>query len=267
MSKRNLTGYEQYYYKQGKRKSGRKSFFAFLFVIIVISVVIFFSISFSQFLTVSKVVNVNTNYIVTEKYVYGLSLGNFSKTEDANNFSDDLKKQGGAGAIYFENEYKVLSSIYPTINEAKSVQKNLKELGTESEIVKICLNPLNFNVNLSSNSQKILSESINLFYNSYKSLYDYSILFDKKEIDAIKAKENIFSLLERNKKIIEKYNDYFKTSSNVCILYTKIYLSKLNQIVSNLNNCDEKSNLSCEIKNSYCDVIFLYINFTNDIDF
>lgn len=264
--KKNLDGYEQYYYKQGTRKRGKKSFFAFLFILLTLAVVVFFSISFSSFLTVSKVVNINTNYIVTEKYLYAISLGSFEKIDDAQTFSDDIKKQGAGGVIFYNENYKVLSSIYPKQSDAKSVQENLKKSGTESEVIKIKMDALNFKVELSSKSQKVLGECLNLFYNSYKCLYDTSILLDKQEIDTIKTKENILNLHESNKKKIDAYIDYFKSSSNVYILYTKIYLSKLDKMLEDLKKSDEQINLSSKIKETYCQIIFLYNDLCNEID-
>lgn len=264
--KKRYDAYSNYYYHYKQKGKVKSKILAILFCLISIFIVIFFSISFSNFLTISKIVNINTNYIYENKVLYGLSLYQTNKIDDANTFSVDVKKQGGAGYIYLDNmTYYVLSSVYKTNQDAQKVKNNLESNGFTTSVVKIELKNINFKANLSQKSSKVLGESLNLFYENYVSLYNISVEYDKQNIDLIKVKEKYNNLASSNAKKIETFNNYFNSSTNVYILYVKIYLNKLNNIIKNGVNLDESVNVSSFIKDSYCKCLKEYINLYNDM--
>ena len=267
MKKERFDPYSNYYYKENIKKNRKAKFLTLLFVVLSISIVIFFSISFSNFLTISKIVNVNSNYIFEDKTLYGLSLKTTNNFNDAEAESDNIKQQGGAGFILNNgaNEFKIISSIYSTEKDAKSVKSNLSNNGIDSEIVKIKLPAFNFKVNLSTKSTQVLSNGINIFFTSYKKLYDLSVDYDSKKIDYTNLKTSLNNLYNDNKEIIKEYNLNFTNSSNIYILYVKIYLNKVNDIISKLQIKDESYNLSSEIKYAYCNVLNFYLDLYNEM--
>ena len=259
--KKRYDAYSNYYYHYKQKGKVKSKILAILFCLISIFIVIFFSISFSNFLTISKIVNINTNYIYENKVLYGLSLYQTNKIDDANTFSVDVKKQGGAGYVYKNNDiYYVLSSIYKSSGEANKVKNNLQENGVNSEIIKIEIPAINFKATLTTNSSKILSEGVGLFYNNYSDLYNLSVEFDKQNIDTIKAKSKINDMYNQNLKIVQNFSNYFNQSTNLYILYVKIYLNKLNSVINDLLNLDDSENLSSSIKGTYCNIIGEYLN-------
>ena len=259
--KKRYDAYANYYYKYSNKKKTKTKVLSILFCLITILIVVFFSISFSKFLTISKIVNVNSNYINESKSLYALSLYSSTNKTDANNYSTDVKKQGGAGFVYYKDStFFILSSIYKTNSEATTVKNNLAKNNIDSEIIKIELPTLNIKASLTTKSGKILSEGITLFYNSYSSLYKISLNYDTQNIDIIQAKHQIASLLDENTKVITNFNKYFNQSTNVYVLYIKIYLNKLNNVVTQLTTIDESENFSSRIKETYCEVVNEYLN-------
>lgn len=267
MKKERFDPYSNYYYKLNKRKNRKTKFLTILFVILSISIVIFFSISFSNFLTISKIVNVNSNYIFEDKTLFALSLDIAKTLIEAENKSDNIKKQGGAGFIYNNggNEFKIISSIYLTEKDAKSVQNNLENNGINAEIVNIKLPAFNFKINLSSKSTEVLSKTINLFYINYKTLYDLSLEYDSKTLDFTNFKSKTNLLYNENEEIIKNFNSHFKTSNNINILYIKIYIKRLNEIIKQLETMDESTNISSEIKYAYCNILNQYLSLYNEM--
>jgi len=266
MKKNRYDAYSNYYYKYSKKKKIKSKLLSIFFVLFSLAVVIFFSISFSNFLNISKIVNTNTNFINNNKTLYALSLYQSTNLETCQNYKEELIKQGGAGYIYFDNNvYNVLSSVYPSLKEANSVKANLEQSGVSSSVLKIELPVINFKINLTTKSREILNEGISLFYNNYLKLYNLSNEYDKSSIDFISLKTQVNNLYESNKNIIENYNNYFNTSSNIYILYLKIYLNKLNVIIKNFQTLDESVNVSSKIKETYCNVLSLYKNLYNEM--
>ena len=259
--------YAKYRYNYCSKQKNKKGFlFALFFVVFCISVVVFFSISFSNFLLVNKVVNINSSFIQNAKTLYALCLDNATTIEDAHKKSGDQQKQGGAGFIFQTNNgFKVISSIYSTKTDCEKVKSNLISSGVNVEIIQLTLPAINLKVSLNSSSSQILGEGLNLFYKNYQILYNLSVEFDKQNIDLIKVKSSIKNLQDENSKIVQKYSNQFVKSSNVSILYIKIYLNKINTNLDNLLMGDESINLSSSIKQTYCNIINDYLILCNEI--
>lgn len=264
--KKRYDAYANYYYNYNKKGKTKNKILAILFVIVSIAIVVFFSISFSNFLTISKIVNINTNYINEPKTLYAISLFKSQKSDDAFTYAQDVKKQGGAGYVYnYNSSYYVITSVYKTISDANKVKNSLQDNSINAELISIDLPSLNLKATLSTKSREVLTNSLNLFYNSYSKLYKLSIEYDKQNIDLIKIKEEFKTLFDDNNKTIQNYNTYFNQSTNVYVLYTKIYLNKLNNLIKNCESVDESVNISSFIKETYCKCLAEYLNLYNEI--
>lgn len=265
MKKRDYEAYSHYIVR-ARKKNVKTKILAIIFCLFSLGVVVFFSIGFSNFLTISKIVNINTNYINSDINLYAISLFSSNNYNESSEYSESVKKQGGAGYLYnSDGKYYVLASVYKSQNEAKSVSANLTNNNIENTILLFKMPALNLKVNLTSKSADVLNEAVSLFYNNYLSIYNYSIDFDKQNIDEIKVKSNIFALLENNTKVIENFNTHFSQTTNVYLVYIKIYLTKLNGLLKNVESVDESINLSSYLKELYCKVISLYQNLYSEV--
>ena len=267
MKNERIDAYANYYYKLNKKKTYKTRFLAIFFVFFCVSVLIFFSVSFSSFLTVSKIVNVNSNYIYNNKMVYGLSLYKTNNLTEAKERASEVNKQGGAGFIYNDklNGIYIISSIYKTKEDALSVKKNLENNNINSEIIEINLPAINLSVNLNSKSQKILNNGVNMFYSTYVKLYNLSISFDKSEIDNKTLKVYVNNILQECNETLNEFTTHFNSANNVYILYVKIYLNQAKDFLSKFTLLDESVNLSSEIKLVYCNILNCYLSLCDEM--
>ncbi|MGN1207839.1 MAG: hypothetical protein ACI4TI_00015 [Christensenellales bacterium] len=268
MKKNDFDAYAKYRfdYKQSKKRSKKHKGFAVFFVLFCLFVVIFFSISFSNFLVVGKVVNAGSTFVQDTKILYALSLNSCSNKSQALELSSEQQKQGGAGFVFeSDGKFFVISSIYSSLKDCQKVKQNLSGSGINSDIVKITLLPISIKINLNSSSSTILSQAINSFYENYLTLYKLSIEFDQQKIDVSKLKSSVKNLFESNATILQNFSKCFSTSSNASLLYVKIYLKKANSILENFLSKDESSNLSSEIKQTYCQMINTYFDLCEEI--
>lgn len=263
----NFDAYSEYRYKKKPQKRAKKGkFLAIFFVIFCLIVIIFFSISFSNFLLVGKVVNINSNVSQIEKTLFCLSLSSHQNKDDALISSKNQQNQGGAGFVYQTNgAFKVVSSIYSSKKDCEKVVSNLNNSNYSCEIIPLNLPQINLKLNLNSSQTKILNESLNLFYKNYQTLYNLSVEFDKQNIDEIKLKSSVKNLQDENAKVCEKYSKNFQQSSFISVLYVKIYLNKINSYLENILCAEENIYLSSATKLAYCEIILDYQNLCNEI--
>ena len=270
MKKNSFDPYAKYHYKQKQKKSTNNSkskVLAILFVVLSLAVVIFFSISFSNFLLVGKVVNINNSFVSTPKKVFALSLNSTMSKGDATQKAEQQQLQGGAGYVLEINgNYQVISSIYPTQNECDKVRNALLAQNPNAQTICLTLPQVVIKSNFSSAQSQSLNNSLNMFYSTYLSLYNLSNQYDTQKIDQITLKTSIQSLKEQNQKVIQDFQKSFSQSSVVAIIYAKIYLNKTNQVISNLLLGFETQISSSSLKKAYTSVIDLYLSFCDEIN-
>ncbi len=256
----------KYVYVNYNKKNHKKTFFTLIFLFFTIFVLVAFSVAFSSNFFVNKVASFNYQYAKQEKTLYALSLCSFSEIDSAKKQVESVKNQGGAGYIFCDsNEYNVIGSIYHNLSDAESVRTSLEKSGIISKIVTLTLPKVVLKANLSSKSNEILTEGLNLFYENYEKMYYLSNKFDKQEIDIIKLKSELNLLKQDNQKVIDNFSLHFSQSSNVNILYVKIYLQNINKAIDNFLQLDDAKNYSSEIKSCYCNVVQSYLNLCTEM--
>lgn len=268
MKKEIENDYSKYYYKpqknQVRKRVGSKVSVA-CFVIALTLTVGFFSYAFANFLTIGKIVNINTNFIVEGRTFYAISLKTDTTLQDANESAKNFKSKGAAGYIYNSEigQYKILSSAYSTKKDALTVKENLVQSDINAEIIELKFLPLNLKISLNSKSSEALKKGLNLFFLNYKNLYELSNKFDANKLDEMNVKKEINSMILDNESVIKNTAKIFSTSNNIAVLYSKIYLGQINKSLNELLNVENQ--LSSEIKNTYFKIIFQYLNLQDEI--
>lgn len=268
MKKKVENDYSKYYYKPQKntsRKKVRAKFSVVFFMALLVLVVGFFSYAFSNFLTIGKIVNINTNFISSGKTIYAISLETENSLEEATKKAQEYKLKGGAGYVFKDGtlNYKILSSAYSSKKDAQSVSNNLIESGISAEIVELNFLPINLKISLNSKESETLKKGINLFYSNYLSLYELGNKFDQNKLDEVSVKKEINYMISDNSDVIEEISKTFSTSNNIAVLYSKIYLGQINKTLNKLLTTENL--LSSEIKNSYFEIIFQYLSLQDEI--
>lgn len=268
MKKDIQSDYSKYYYKPQKnqrKKSLKFNFSVVFFLLALVLVVGFFSYAFANYLTIGKIVNINTNFITQGKTFYAISLETESSLEQASKKAKEYKQKGGAGYIYNASvkEYKILSSAYTNKNDAQVVLENLKDSGIFAEIVELKFLPINLKISLNTKSSETLKKGLNLFYTNYLSLYELGNKFDENKLDETSVKKEINNMILDNENTMQEISKLFSSSSNIAVLYSKIYLGQINKVLNKLLTTE--SLFSSEIKNSYFEIIFQYLSLQDEI--
>ena len=238
------TGYGYTYKKETQHKNNKKKkpgakFFIFVIIVILIVVVIYTGVRFFR----KRVVN-------NERYLYAINILTTNNFDEANLTSEYVKNQGAGGYVYAcDNEYVVLLSCYSSEEDANKVMSNLNENGYKVSLYKIEFPSYKSNENN-------FTKAVDVFFDTYKELYNLSVKYDKNEIENEDFKNNLKMLISKNEQIFNDFNKYYEGSSVKGIIYTKIYLQFLNDNLNELYN--KNNNLSSEIKSHYFYVIFLY---------
>ena len=244
-------GYGYTYKKDKQRKKSKFSKILIrIFFIMLIMLIITISI-FVFVLPMSK--NKDKNVIL-----YALQVAEYDNYSSAENMSKNIQQKGGAGYIYIlDNNYKVLISCYKNIEDAEKVQKNLNDSGYQLEIINLDIKSYE-KINGFSNKQNenyILAQ--NLFIDNYSQLYDLSVLYDTNDITINELKTKLNEIYYNNSEIIDNFDDEFNGVGESEIVYLKIYLSRLQQLINNLLLTN--SQFDYLLKETYFNIIFLRI--------
>lgn len=256
------SGYGYVYRKSGKQKRKVPPFFKMILILSFIALCVGLSLFAST--KIPSLVGINTANMFNTKKLYAISVGSFNDYSSASILSETILKQGGAGKVIKNgNEYIVLLSCYETEKDANNVIINLSDSGVEASIFELTLNGLNLKVDIDYDKKVILKNSINLFYDSYKDLYELSINYDNKTLTKVEALEEINRLIDKVNKVYTQFNASVRSAINATGVYLQIFISELIDSLTNLSNCQE--NFSGQIKSTYFEALNLYINFRQEI--
>lgn len=235
-----------------------KKFFTVAVVILSLAIIIALSDFFSSVITVGDFAFLTTQNAKASSYsVYAISLDKSLTESDANTKTTMVKQLNGAGYVYkLDNIYHILASAYENKNDAEKVLEKLNEESKKNaEIIEIKIDKIEMDMNLSSSEKAILSNSINIFKNSYKNLYDISISLDTSVKSETECKLLVNTLKSDIQKIKDDFNTQFSTNLNKKLLEIKLSLSSLEQNLDEL--CMTSSSFSSQIKHTYLEIIKL----------
>lgn len=243
-----------------------KNFLSFIIVLIVFATTIFMANVFSGLLTVKTISNLSFKASTKTNKVYAISMLSSQSREVAVDYAEHIKQRLAAGYIFAkDNTFYVLASAYPKKEQAQSVKEKLIAGGENAEILEITLNSIALNMNLTDDANLILSNSLDLFYNSFITLLQISFKVDGASINSVQAKTEIKELFEGNLAQISKFNEQFKSNTNIKMAYIKIFLTRLNDSISSLLDVETELQQAWEIKHKYLECIFLYNNLEKEI--
>lgn len=169
-----------------KRLKGFLKFF--IFCVIVVGIVLS-SLFLSKSLAVGNISNVlvygGTDIKIDKRDMFAISMGKYNNRSEAEGVALGLAIQGGGGYIWEnDGEYLVLGSVYSSSDLANSVLTNLSSSKYSISIFKITMPKVSLSFeNKENKSVGTIKDAIEHFENVYSKIYDYSIMFDKSEIN------------------------------------------------------------------------------------
>ena len=246
-----------YYVKKSKIKLKGKRHGGFIFIFtILLAVLIYFIVNISgSVVSVFASKQENKAYISQANY-YAVSLANFSENQSAVIVANDCKNIGGAGYIYEQDSlFYVLTSVYPTLNQAQSVQNKLqKSKYTQTSIVNIQIEQKDYSAllkKISSQNEDVFINYLGVFDNAFDVFYSLSVQYDKSNITFSACKQQILFLYSKYKPMYDtlmQVNQSLKDEQLTKLLSSSQNILSLMQNSSNILTID--TNFSCNLK--YC---------------
>lgn len=247
-----------------------KKFKLFGICVIILSIGLSFVLAdlFSSIITVGNFAFLTTQTTKCNSYtIYAVSLEKTISLAQAKEKVNDVLQKNGAGFIYSkDNMYYILASGYENKSDAEKVVGHLSDSNVTSEIIEIKVDKIEIDMNLTTNEKTTMSEAINIFKNTYKTLYDISISLDT----AVKSKSECKLLLNDLKSNILKtqsnFDTQFNSKLNSKLLSIKLQINELTTTIQNLINNSDNELLSAHIKSAYLEAIKLNQALANDIN-
>jgi hypothetical protein len=191
---------------------------------------------------------------------YLLQSGVFENEQNATDAAAAIKKRGGAGYIFKDNEKnKVILSAYKTENDAKSVKDSLlKTENITTYIFNIKLQGLNFSITASNGQAQALKEGIALPAECINKLMELSVKFDKGESieDGIQQlKTNCISIRDQMNAVIKD------DEKNQAIVQFKEYIALLCELINKLPDTPTIGNVETSSQIKYT-VVWAVVNYS-----
>lgn len=221
-------------------KAKFKKIFIFISCIIILIGTIFTSVFLSKALTIG---NITTALIyggqdvdIAKHQMYLVTLGKYSDYSEAEKVALGATIQGASGYIWnIDSIYYVIGNVYRNENDANSVKENLQSTNYSVDIVQLNFPKLDIAFDDFENKEVAkIKKGFEFIDDVYDSLYDYSIKFDKGEINNFAVCSNISSIRGECKVQIS-------TIQNLLIDAKSEHLQKL---INALTRIDEILNIS-----------------------
>lgn len=213
-----------------------KTFFVF-FIIVTIFISCFFTATYlSDALTVGNISNLfvygGTSIKINASTMYAVILGEYSSYEEAERVGLGATLQGASGYIWETDTYWVIGNIYAFQNDANSVVKNLEESNYQVSIKEIYFPKINLDFSDYENKQvSEMKNAIEIINSVYNTLYDYSIKYDKSEMNNLAISSGVSDLRGKVKISISSMQNLLKTQNNNIFLIQNA-LIKLDELLN-----------------------------------
>lgn len=247
-----------------------KKFKLFGICVILLSIGLSFVLAdlLSSLITIGNFAFLTTQTTKSNSYtIYAISLEKAISLIQAKDKVNDVIQKNGAGFIYsIDNVYYVLASGYENKSDAEKVVEHLSESGISSEIIEIKVDKIEIDMNLTTDEKSTMSEAINLFKNTYKTLYDISISLDTSVKTKTECKLLINDLKSNILKTQSNFDTQFNSKLNSKLLNIKLEINELITIIQALINNADKELFSAYINSAYLEAVKLNQNLANDIN-
>jgi len=159
----------------------------------------------------------------------------FEDYDKAVEYSAQIKAQGGAGFIRFDDGFRVFLAGYQSQNDAKEVINKVE--GFENKkIYTLSIDEFNFDNGFSQNINTIIRNNIITFKYSIESLNNALIGFDKGEKSEIDVKNSCVLILEELQLQNERFMDNYVLNSTM--LKYKNYIEEFYNMIESVINLE-----------------------------
>lgn len=249
----------------------RRFFFLFSMVFVVVGVV-FASIFLSKALAVGNITTAivygGKDIKIAKQQIYLVTLGKYDNYDEAERVALGSTIQGASGFVWLiDKDYYVVGNAYRNGDDANTVKKNLQSSNYDVEVIEITFPKINMNFDDFENKDvSKIKKAFEFIDEIYDNLYNYSIKFDKGEINNFAVCSNISSIRGECKVQISDIQNIIvnKKSDNLQKLIN--CLTKIDEIlnIAILKTIDNSST-NYSLKNSIVSIMNEKYNLYNDM--
>lgn len=241
--------------------------FGGIFACICLALIISLADLFSGLITVGGYSFAGNNININEFNVYAVCTSNHDTKILADEMSDNVKRQGGAGYVYMNKQsYYVIAGIYETEADAEKVKQNLIANKPQTTVIKISSQAILLSSNLTQPEKEIVTESLLSFKTNYQKLYDISVSLDTNVTDEVNSRLDVNSLASTTSATIVNFETIFNSNLTTNLLKIKMSLDDMRSYLNNLTQISSLVPFSSLVKEAYCKIIIRYNQLANDLN-
>ena len=202
--------------------------------------------------------------------IYAISTFQSSVKSVSEDAAKKYTSRNGAGYIWEKDSiYHVFLSAYENQNDAIKVKENLESSGETPNIIEVDIPEITIKSNLSSAEKGVLTSALNVFYSTYKSLYDISVSLDTSIKSETECKLLLSDVASEVGKIKTNFNNTFNPKLTNNLIEVKLKIDKAESLVKELIDFSSTTsvNFSSKIKYNYIELIKLNSSLAKDIKY
>lgn len=195
---------------------------------------------------------------------YAVEVDCFDNYDDAYTFATELQSKGGAGYITYNKKYKVLSSLYLTYDDAKSVADNIKSEYSNVCVYEIAFPDIDIPDDITKEQQNAITTSFAVTKSAIATMTNVYLGIDKGEIKDSTASTMLYTLYDDCVSQADSIRTSFHSIDTATYLKYKMYLTNFASHIAEISNLDlQGMELSQIIKYQQIKCAFLYISMAN----
>ncbi|MBQ8522845.1 MAG: SPOR domain-containing protein, partial [Clostridia bacterium] len=171
---------------------------------------------------------------------YAVEVDSFDNYDDAYNFATELQTKGGAGYITYNKKYKVLSSLYLTYDNAKSVADNIKGEYSSACVYEIVLPDISVPDDITKEQQNAITTSFAVTKSAIATMTNIYLGVDKGEIKDSTAQTMLYTLYDDCASQVDSIRTAFHSLDTATYLKHKMYLTSFASNIAEISNLDLK---------------------------
>ncbi len=198
---------------------------------------------------------------------YAVQVAEYEDYNEAHEFASTLQTKGGAGYITYNKKYKVLTSMYLTYDNAKSVADNIKNEYSKVCVYEIVLPDIEIPNDISNEQNKALNTAFAVSKSTITTLTNIYLGLDKGEIKSSSAHTMLSALYDDSVDQVNSIKTAFHSKDTATYLKLEMYLNDFASNIADIVKLDlEGMELSQIIKYQQIKCAYLYVSMANLFD-
>lgn len=235
-----------------------------------ISFVFILVLSVFSFAFTSSTINTESSTSSPSFSIYFVSTAKSQLESEASSLANDVISSGGGGYVWQNGNYfYVISSAYENKNDATLISNKLSNENISNEVFEVSFPSFSFPLEFEKSEEKnVFVAGINLFYSSFKDLFDVSISLDTSLYDETKALIEINRLQAKADEVMKNFNLIFQNTENKILTSLEDAIVDENEtlgLLAEKQMLTEKQSLLSLIRYSYTKICAIYHNFLEKI--